>query len=47
VVSQEHQGETVYNLRKVQAIIADGVEDEILQLVDYPKQIFTKGRHLC
>lgn len=40
-------GGRVYNLRKVQTIIADGVEDQILQLVDYPKQILSKGSHLC
>lgn len=40
-------GTSAYNLRKVQTIIANSVEDEILQLVDYPKQVLTKGRHLC
>lgn len=34
--SQQVRGVPAYNLRKVQTIIADGIEDKILQLVDYP-----------
>jgi hypothetical protein len=34
--SQRVRGVPAYNLRKVQTIIADGIEDKILQLVDYP-----------
>lgn len=34
-----------YNLGKVERIIADGVEDEVLQLVDRVKQIIAEGSH--
>lgn len=34
-----------YNLREIQAVIADGVEDQILQLIDYSQQIFPESCH--
>ena len=34
-----------HNLRKIQGIIANGVEDEILQLVDHAEKILTKSCH--
>lgn len=34
-----------YNLRKIQGITADGVEDKILQLVDGAEQILAEGSH--
>jgi hypothetical protein len=36
----------IYNLRKIQAVIADSVEDQILKFIYYPKQVLTEGRHL-
>jgi hypothetical protein len=35
------------NLREIQRIIADGVEDQILQLVDHTEQVFSEGSHYC
>jgi hypothetical protein len=35
-----------YNLRQVQRIIPNCIEDKVLQLVDCYKQVFTKRRHL-
>jgi hypothetical protein len=35
------------NLRKIQRIIADGVEDQILQLVDHAEQVFSESSHYC
>jgi hypothetical protein len=34
-----------YDLRQVQAIIADGVEDQVLQLIDYAEQILSQRGH--
>lgn len=36
-----------YNLRKVERVIANGVEYQILQLVDDAQEIFTKTRHVA
>ena len=36
-----------YDLRKVQGVVADGVEDEILQLIHHLQQLLTKRRHRC
>ena len=36
-----------YNLRQIQTIVADSVENKILELVDYPKQVFPKGCHFA
>jgi hypothetical protein len=36
----------IYNLRKIQAVIADSVEDQILKFIYYPKQVLTKRCHL-
>lgn len=36
-----------YNLWEVERVIADGVEDEVLELVDGPKQIFPECRHVA
>lgn len=47
VLRQADQGEGAYNLREVQTIIADSVEDQILKLVDYPKQVLTQRSHRC
>jgi len=35
------------NLREIQRIIADGVEDQILQLVNHTEQVFSEGSHYC
>jgi hypothetical protein len=35
------------NLREIQRIIADGVEDQVLQLVDHTEQVFSEGSHSC
>lgn len=35
------------NLREIQRIIADGVEDQVLQLVDHAEQVFSKSSHSC
>lgn len=34
------------NLRQVEGIIADGVEDQVLQLVDDAEQVLSESRHL-
>ena len=34
-----------YNLRQIKGIIADGVEDEVLQLVDRRQQVVAEGSH--
>lgn len=36
---------STHNLRKIETIIADGVEDEILQLVDSGQQILAESSH--
>ena len=36
-----------YDLRQVQGIVADGVEDEILQLIHHLQQLLSKRRHRC
>jgi archaellum biogenesis ATPase FlaH len=33
-------------LRQIQTVIADGVENQILEFIDYSKQILAKGCHL-
>lgn len=35
------------NLREVQRIIADGIEDQVLQLVYHSKEIFAERGHVC
>jgi hypothetical protein len=40
-------GSFAYNLRQIQAVIADSVENQVLQLIDYPKQIFTESCHFA
>jgi hypothetical protein len=35
-----------YNLRKIKTVIADGVEYQILELIDYSKQVLPKRCHL-
>jgi hypothetical protein len=35
-------GQCTYDLRQVQRVIPDGVEDKVLKLVDDSKQIFTE-----
>jgi hypothetical protein len=35
------------NLREIERIIADGVEDQVLQLVYYSKEIFAERSHVC
>lgn len=37
--------ENTYNLGEIQAIISNGIKDQILQLVDYAEQIFTESCH--
>ena len=34
-------------MRKIQTVIADSVKDQVLQLIDYSKQVFTEGRHFA
>lgn len=34
-----------YNLRQIEGIIADGIEDEILKAVDDIEQLLTQRRH--
>ena len=34
-----------YDLREVEGVVPDGVEHQILQLVDDPEQILTERRH--
>jgi len=34
-----------YNLGKIQAIIANSVEHQILEFVHYPKQVLSEGGH--
>jgi hypothetical protein len=34
-----------YNLWKIERIIADGVENEVLKLIDSPQKIFPKRSH--
>jgi hypothetical protein len=41
------QGGHSYNLREVQTVIADSVKNQILQFIDYSKQILTKRCHLA
>ncbi len=36
---------STHNLRKVQRVVANGIEDEILKLVDDAKEIFAQGSH--
>lgn len=38
-------GEWAHNLREVERIVADGIEDQILQLVDDVEQVLTERRH--
>lgn len=38
------EGQT-YNLRQIEGVIADGVEDEILEAVDDIEQLLTQRRH--
>ena len=35
------------DLREIQRIIADSVENQILQFVDHAEQIFSEGSHPC
>jgi hypothetical protein len=35
------------NLREIQRIIADGVEDQVLQFVYHSEEIFTERGHVC
>ena len=39
------EGGEPYNLRQIQTIIADSIENQILKFIDYSKQVFTKGSH--
>ena len=36
---------SAYNLREIKGIIANGVEDKVLKLVDRSKQVFPKSGH--
>lgn len=36
---------TAYNLREIKRVVADGVEDEVLQLVHHAQQIGTERCH--
>ncbi len=33
-------------MRKIQTVVTDSVENQILKLVDYPKQVLTKRCHV-
>lgn len=39
--------EESHDLWEVEGVIADSVEDQILELVDYPKQVLAERCHLC
>lgn len=41
----EPTGCSTYNLGQVERVIADGVEDEILEFVDGPKQVVAQRGH--
>jgi hypothetical protein len=41
---RQGRGKT-YNLRQVERVIADGVEDEVLKAVDDIEQLLTQRRH--
>lgn len=40
---QENRG--AYNLRKIQGVIANGIENQVLQFVDNSQEIFPERRH--
>jgi hypothetical protein len=44
---RSHSGQQIetYYLGEVEGVVPDGVEDEILQLVDNVEQVFAQGRH--
>lgn len=35
------------NLREIERIISNGVEDKVLKLVDRPEKVFTQCSHSC
>ena len=35
-----------YNLREVKRVVADGVEDQVLQLVDGAEEVIAESSHL-
>ena len=39
--------EEAYNLGKIERIVADGVEDQILELVDHVQQLLSQRCHVC
>lgn len=39
--------EASHNLWEVEGVIADSVEDQILELVDYSKQVLAERCHFC
>ena len=36
---------STYNLWEIQGIVADRIEDQILELVDHSKQVLSQCRH--
>lgn len=41
-----HGGSNAHNLRQVERVIPNGVEDQVLQFIDGHQQILAQGRHL-
>jgi hypothetical protein len=38
-------GGVAYNLREIEGVIANGVEDQVLQLIDGPQQVVAERSH--
>lgn len=43
----QQNGQGAYDLWQVQGVVANGVEDEVLKLVDGDEQILAEGSHDC
>jgi hypothetical protein len=44
-VALRQQSRTTYNLRQVEGVISDGVENQVLEPVDNVEQLLTQRRH--